>query len=297
MTLNFKYFLKNIIINPVEGCKETYIDYKKDYNYKNFQNNTKKIWICGLPKSGTTLIEQILDFLPYLRIDRSAFRTFPNKNNLNSLNFVKYTNHFPKNKFSYVKTHLEFNKNLVDHLKKNNFFIIVSLRDLRDAMISRYYHILSDKKHWQHEIIKNESFEQGFINSLTKDKSRFKNNSNFPEPLVNYYYWVKNWKAFNDECIKKVWFEDFKKSPLEFIEGILKFTNFKNFNSQIIFEGICNKNKNDKNVKLSTKLKRKNKNVSTFRSGKVGEWKNLFTKKIEDEFNKIIPDDLNKILK
>ena len=41
-------------------------------------------------------------------------------------------------------------------------------------MISRYYHILSDKKHWQHEIIKNESFEQGFINSLTKDKSRFK---------------------------------------------------------------------------------------------------------------------------
>jgi hypothetical protein len=31
--------------------------------------------------------------------------------------------------------------------------------------------------------------------------------------------------------------------------------------------------------------------------GKKGEWKELFTKKINNEFLKIIPDDLSKILK
>ena len=68
-------------------------------------------------------------------------------------------------------------------------------------------------------------------------------------------------------------------------------------NSKNILEKIVEKNKKDKQVKLSTKLNRKNRNVSTFRSGKAGQWKELFTKSIENEFNKIIPDDLNKVLK
>ena len=48
--------------------------------------------------------------------------------------------------------------------------------------------------------------------------------------------------------------------------------------------------------RLVQKIKRKNRSLSTFRSGKTGQWKELFTKKIENEFFKIIPDDLNKIL-
>ena len=83
MTFNLKYFLKNITLNPIECSKETYFDFKKDYHFKNHINPQKKIWICGLPKSGTTLIEQILDFLPYIRIDRSVCRTFPVKEKLN----------------------------------------------------------------------------------------------------------------------------------------------------------------------------------------------------------------------
>ena len=46
-------------------------------------------------------------------------------------------------------------------------------------MISRYYHILSDKNHWQYEIVKQENFETGFINSLTKNKSKYKMFQNF----------------------------------------------------------------------------------------------------------------------
>ena len=297
MTLNIKYFLKNIILNPVEGYREALEDYKKDQKYKNLEHPHKKIWICGLPKSGTTLIEQILDHLPYLRVDRSSFRYFSNKNNLKVSNFLEYFDHFPKDKFSYVKTHLEYNKDLVENLKKNNFSIIISFRDLRDAMISRYYHILSDKNHWQYEIVKQENFETGFINSLTKNKSKYKNVPKFPEPLVYYYEWVKKWKGCEDKNVKKVWFEDFKNFPLGFIEEILTYIEFQNFDSKNILEKIVEKNKKDKQVKLSTKLNRKNRNVSTFRSGKAGQWKELFTKSIENEFNKIIPDDLNKVLK
>lgn len=297
MTFNLKYFLKNITLNPIECIKETYFDFKKDYHFKNHINPQKKIWICGLPKSGTTLIEQILDFLPYIRIDRSVSRTFPVKEKLNISNAIQYFNYFPDNKYSYVKTHLEFNKNFVENLKKNNFSTIVSFRDLRDAMISRYYHILSETKHWQHEIVSGENFERGFINSLTKNKSKFKNDPKIPEPLIYYYNWIKDWRIIKDERIKKVWFEDFKTFPEKFIEEILAFTQFKNFGTEKIFKAIKENNIKDKKIKLSVKLQRKNKNVSTFRSGKVGEWKELFTKNIEYEFNKIIPGDLNTVLR
>ena len=56
-------------------------------------------------------------------------------------------------------------------------------------------------------------------------------------------------------------------------------------------------NRKDFETPLKKKLNRVNKNISTFRSGKKGEWKELFTKKINNEFLKIIPDDLDKILK
>ena len=205
--------------------------------------------------------------------------------------------YFPNDKYSYVKTHLEFDKNFVESLKKKNFSIIVSFRDLRDAMISRYYHILNDTKHWQHEIVAGENFERGFINSLTKNNSKYKNDPTIPEPLAYYYNWIKNWKNINDKKIKIVWFEDFKAFPEKFIEEIIDFTKFENFDAKKIFESIKNNNKKDNKIKLSTKLKRRNKNVSTFRSGKVGEWKELFSKNVEDEFNKIIPGDLNTVLR
>ena len=117
--------------------------------------------------------------MPYLRVDRSSFRYFSNKNNLKVSNFLEYFDHFPKDKFSYVKTHLEYNKDLVENLKKKQFFNNNIFRDLRDAMISRYYHILSDKNHWQYEIVKQENFETGFINSLTKIKANIKMFQNF----------------------------------------------------------------------------------------------------------------------
>ena len=72
MIFNIKYFLKNILNNPIEGYLEFIEDYKKDNKYKDIINDKEKIWICGLPKSGTTLIEQILDFLPLSTVDYSG---------------------------------------------------------------------------------------------------------------------------------------------------------------------------------------------------------------------------------
>ena len=80
----------------------------------------------------------------------------------------------------------------METLVKNRFKIIITFRDIRDAMISRYYHILSDKNHWQHDIIKSQTFEKGFIKSLTECTDKFPSHLKFEEPIISYYNWIKN---------------------------------------------------------------------------------------------------------
>ena len=47
MSLNIKYFLKNILNSPIEGFKEFNEDYKKDNKYKNLDNKKKKYGYVG----------------------------------------------------------------------------------------------------------------------------------------------------------------------------------------------------------------------------------------------------------
>ena len=41
---------------------------------------------------------------------------FPNKNKISDKNIDEYISCFPKNKFTYVKTHLEYNQNVLNKL-------------------------------------------------------------------------------------------------------------------------------------------------------------------------------------
>ena len=103
-----------MLSSPIILINEILADIKKDYGKKISYN---KVWICGLPKSGTTLIEKILDNLPYVSMDRSPLRYGINKDLIEVNNIRKYIKLFPKNKNSYLKTHLEYNKKILENLK------------------------------------------------------------------------------------------------------------------------------------------------------------------------------------
>ncbi len=294
--LYINYIIKNFIFNTKGFTKDLFEDISKDIKAKKNKTSFRKIWICGLPKSGTTLIENILNNLLYIQIEKSILRMFPNKNKISDKNIDEYISCFPKNKFTYVKTHLEYNQNVLNKLLNQNFKVIITLRDLRDALISRYFHVLSDKNHWQHDVVKNLNFEEGFINSLTIKTKKFPN-PNFEEPIKYYYNWIRNWnKVENSKNIKKIWYEGYNENAEKFIKEILNFTNFNELDEKEIENKLSLKRKEEKNIPLIKKLKRRGKNVSTFRSGKSNNWKDLFTEKINDKFNKLLPGKIENIL-
>jgi len=294
--LYLNFVMKNLLYNPINFMNDVSTDIKKDKKSQVYNSKNKFVWICGLPKSGTTLVEDILEILPYIKIDKSILRSFPNKYKINDTNLERYILSFPKNKFSFVKTHLEYNEKIKNGLLKNNFKIIVTFRDIRDALISRYYHVVSDKNHWQHEVVKDLNFEEGFIKSLTEKTRKFPA-KHFDEPIKYYFNWIHNWKKIEDnKNIKKIWYENYIQNPSFFIKEILKFTDFQDFKESDIEFKLKLKRNIEKNIPLIKKLKRPGKNVSTFRSGKPKQWKVLFTDKINNAFNKLLPGKIEDIL-
>ena len=296
--MNLRYFIKNLTLNPRIFLNEFYTDFKKEISFHNYESKNNLIWICGMPKSGTTLVERILDNLAYIRMDRSVLRVFPKKDLINHNNLKDYISCFPNNKYSYIKTHLKYDKNIVETLIKEKFKIIVTFRDLRDVMISRYFHVLSDKNHWQHDVVKSVSFEEGFIRSLSIITNKYP--SPTPPgytPVTSYYNWIRNWMHVNEKKnIKKIWYEDYIKDPNKFIKEILDFTDFNNFDELEIERKLDLKRKKEKNIPLIKKLKRSGRNVSTFRSGKIQQWKDLFNDRIQREFDNLLPGKIEDIL-
>ena len=165
--LHLLKFIKSLLLRPKKTICWIKDDYKKDVQSKKFSSKHKLVWCAGLPKSGTTLIEEIFDKLPYIRQNISFNRIFytgklDHDHGISNEMFK----HSPKDRFTFLKTHTHYEKKYEEIAVKNNLRIIISLRDLRDMLISRYYHILADKNHWLHNKIKDLNFTDGFIISL-----------------------------------------------------------------------------------------------------------------------------------
>jgi hypothetical protein len=275
--------LKLFISSPVLFLKELHVDIKKDTKFK--KKSSQIIWCAGLPKSGSTLIEQILDETNFVDLGKSSLRWFNNFNldNPHGISNQMFLN-APKNGLSFIKTHTHYSKKYLSIAKRHNIKIIVSLRDLRDTLVSQVYHIKLDKKHHKHKYLKNLNFENSLIYLI---KSTFIVNGKKNKTLLYYYNWIKEWKLLKDKNIIFLWYEDYLKNPKRYIKKILNFINEKQNSHQKIFKKIKTKSKFQKNLFLK-RLNSLGRSKSTFREGKMGYYKIYFTQRVEKEFYKII---------
>ena len=285
---HFLKWSKSLFLRPVQTIKWFKRDLNKDISSKKYSSINKKVWCAGLPKSGTTLIEKIADKLPYVSLNNSILRVYyPGKlDHSHGVSDTMFAN-LPKNKFTFLKTHTHYDIKYEQIIKSHNFKIIISLRDLRDMLISRYFHIMNDKNHWLNNKIKNLDFTEGFIHSIGAREDSHSSNM-----LTYYYYWILNW---HHEAKKKnyliLWYEDYLNDPKSYIKKIL---NYLDFNDLPVDEIHAKLNINN-NLPLKESLKKYGRSRETFRKGKKDEWKKYFNEEIYTFFEKNIPDSIDKI--
>ena len=285
-SFNIKYFISLLKQNPLQLSLEIAKDIKKDFFLKsNLTNNL--VWCISLPKSGSTIIEKIFDFLPYVQGNKSVLRKY----NLDTILSDDQVNletfkSFPSRKLTFIKTHSSFTSEFLKIKKIYNPKIIYLKRNIKDMMLSRYFHIMSDKNHWQHETVSEMNLQDGFLKSCTyrKDKVNFENTHISP---INYYKnWLIDWEKNLDNSILKIEFEDFVKDKSEFIEKILSHINFNQPSIKKKIIQYFDKKKDTNNLTLN--LNKKGRNVSTFRSGKINDFEKLLDEDTKKEFIRLL---------
>ena len=254
----FKTFLKfpiqflNILLNDIK--KDFFYSHKKKYN---------KVLIIGVQKSGTTLIEWILSEIGYVNQVISPLRIFYDKN----LNYVhdlsyKMLSYVPDKKFTFLKRHTEATAENLKMIKDTDFKIILSIRDLKQIMISRYLHIISDKKFPQYNKFKDLGYAEGFRLSLIE------NHQKGEAPIKIFKDWLKNWDTVIKE--KKISclilnYNDFKNNEKNYIAKIIKYLEVEDCYENTIYIKHMKKIKKLKNKKLEDNLK-KNLHSQTYNS-------------------------------
>lgn len=237
----------------------------------NYTYPYKIIFIAGLPKSGTTWVENFFTRVyPYKPRFLSGDKGYISDHGIPMNGFDS----FSKYEYSCIKTHAEPTKENLEALKYNGIEkIIILYRDPRDVAISRYYHILKYPKK-PHEInyadYSNMSFDEGLCHSINVIKNE-------------YFQWIDNWLSIVEKDPSNYFvirYEDLYDNP---VKSFSKLSNFYELNlskeevEEILENLSFMKDKFDINKKIGQK--------STFRKGGYNNWKQIYKKGHLELFN------------
>lgn len=254
------------------------------------------IFIAGLPKSGTSWLEKLVSEIPgFTQLNGSFLRHLHGAHKLEHTHGInrEMLNSAPKNRYSFIKLHTHYEEKYINVLDEFKLRPTILIRDLRDMLISRYYHVMADPNHWQYGKINSLPFEEGF------EKSLFGISHEDNMDVINYYtFWISGWfnylEANQDKCYL-MRFEDMKKDLFLEYKNFLSYYNISFSDSFInqMLERQKTRHVDQKN--LSKNLNLPGRLQTTFRKGISGEWKNLFSKSHKDIFKDITGDLLIKL--
>ncbi len=266
-----------VLLNPKTYSKQLLEELHDEYLTltKQVYYDHHLIFIAGLPKSGTTWLEKLISEIPgYIQLEGSFLRNFKGWKNLEHKHGInqKMINSAPIHKYSFLKRHTHYDAKYIQILKDAGVKPTILIRDIRDMMISRYWHILSEPTHWQYKEISSLPFDEGFEKSLF---GTFKG-----EPVIIYFVrWINDWIEYinknpNDTILIK--YEEMKNDINFTLTKFFHFYGIQYSKMEINNIVLRQKIKHINRVRLSINLNLAGREKTTFRKGIPGEWKNCF---------------------
>jgi sulfotransferase 6B1 len=280
-----------ILKNPVVGTGFFLNDIRQDYlaltGKVSYPHHI--ILIIGIPKSGTSWIEQLLNQLPgFVQANNSVIRSFTGKRLLPHLHDINDAMFYgcPKKRYSFLKLHTHYSLENIATIERVGVRPIIIIRDLRDMMISRYYHTMSDPGHWMYSTIGHLTPEQGFLRSLY-DIDELEG----IDPIDYFAQWIDDWISYSKahpEAVLIIKYEEMKHDVHATLKRLLAFTDI-NIGNEAVAQIVTDQEKTYRDINrgnLTQKLKQRGRLRSTFRKGQAGGWKSFFTEEHKEAFKK-----------
>jgi hypothetical protein len=268
--------LADILSNPLAPFLNLCTDLRLTKKYPHTSGH--KICVAGLPKSGTTLVEEILRFNDYLDLSHTSIRRSPR------FGISEPENQLPQNLFKFcsfsdrvfVKTHINASLQNLQIIASEKIELLVVIRDLREMMISRYFHIMSSPRNPRHNLLAELPEKEGLFRSMI-------NPVDGVVPLEYFASWIVGWlHVAPDRVISYEQFSADAEKYIGFITAHLKVRKSVLDNLRHIREH----NANLKSRTLRQNLSLRGRQRSTFRPAGPRGWNNLFSDQLKEEFKR-----------
>lgn len=243
----------------------------KILNRTTYEGSLPKIYCSTIPKAGTHLLERILTLNSPLKryfhitLDEIRHSSIPDEQLQQVLSRVS--------EGEFILSHLYHKAKRENIVRDNDFRIIQLIRDPRDIIVSDCFYIANNKNHPNHKIFAGKSLSERIRLCILGDLEYSVNYVDIGKKLQYYLDWI--------QCNPFVFrYEDFINSDLnqkaDIIAHLYNFLGVA-LNRESI-KGIAEKSISKKSV--------------TFRSGKIGKWKNHFSDENISLFKEIAGDQI-----
>jgi len=241
-------------------------DFLARLNYYDYPH--KVIFLAGMPMSGTTWVKGLVAQMPgyHSRPSKTPYE-IGYRQDISAETF----RNVPKHAYTLFKTHMNPKPENLKILSDNGVDkVVITYRDLRDVVVSRYYRLVDSPKP------DNAPDKVDYL-KLSKEEAI---NDSIEKVGTHYVPWIKDWKKLADENPEKymlVKYEEMKKDTKRIFKEILAFYNIKLEEQKIeaFLENAKGKKSFKKNNEASMILPFGI--SSNFRSGKSGHWKEELT--------------------
>ncbi len=283
----FKKFFKF----PNQFISSLRTDIKKDFFSKKLKPGLN-VLVIGLPKSGTTMIEEILSEIGFVNQANSILRLFDDQNLSHHHDLSrKMLNKIPKNKNTFLKRHSEATISNLELIEEYNFKTFVSIRNLIDVMISRYLHLSNDEKQPQFKIYSKYDLLEGFKISLIK------NHRENDIPIQIFEEWIEKWQQVlaQNKNLCLLDYDSYKKNNYMYFKKIFNFLDIDQSQIEIILnkhlqnQSLLNQKSFESNLKknfYSQTYNNKSKKIGNIIKNDLETIK-FFNSKVRYSYNKV----------
>ncbi len=238
----------------------------------------KVLFVAGLPKSGTTWLENMIKSFPGF-----SDLLIPDVAKFEAKTGGSHDYELPEDMFSrfrdmlvLTKMHVHGSQHNVDVLREAGVRYVVMFRDLRDVAVSHFYYVNQTPWHAEYPVYAKTTLQEGLAEFARRT-------------LPEYAEWVRSWHARRDpERSLVVRYEQMLKDAVGPMKQVSEL-----FQLGASDELIANIVEANSFKRLSGGRKRgQADNKSFFRSGTSGGWAKHFTPELKDLYKEVIGDFL-----
>ncbi len=248
--------------------------------YFGFYNNLPRIiFVAGMALGGSTWIKNLLARIPgvFTRPTPMPHEVAYRQDICDSAFSC-----FPRRGHTLLKTHLNPSRDNIDCISRNGVEkVLVTYRDLRDVVISHYYRLINFPKD------KN-AYDYIDYQAMGKEKAI----DVLIEHTAKYFIpWIRGWcevakKEPRRYCFVK--FEELKKDTKGTLQKVLDFYEIKLSDRKVNEMIELAKGKGDMKTNLKKARILPSGYTSNFRSGKINQWREEFTKMQIEKCKKLL---------